>query len=154
MSLKIKFKKLREDAIIPTRAHKDDAGYDVYVPENTVIRNGRNLIDLGFAIEMPHGVEAQIRPRSGFQLKGIEGIDFDGRGYRYDADVKLGTVDAGYRGSVGVIIKNYEYIDFIVKKGTRIAQLVFNHVLDVEFEETELLIGEDRGGGFGHTGAR
>lgn len=152
MSLKIKFNKLRDDAIIPTRAHKDDAGYDVYVPEDTVIRKGRNLIDLGFAIEMPHGVEAQVRPRSGFQLKGVEGIDSDGKDHRYDADVKLGTVDAGYRGSIGVVVKNYEHTDFVIKKGTRIAQLVFNQVLDVEFEEAEELSGEDRGGGFGHTG--
>lgn len=153
MSLKVKFKKLREDAIMPTKAHNDDAGYDVYVPEDVVIKSGRNLIDLGFAIEMPHGVEAQIRPRSGFQLKGIEGIDKEGDKGNFDADVKLGTIDAGYRGPVGVVVKNYDF-KFTIQKGTRIAQLVFNNVLDVDFEETEELSGDDRGGGFGHTGAK
>ena len=153
----MKVKLLSPGAKVPTRAEKGAAGYDLYVPCNFVINPGRNLIKLDISIELKFETQAQISPRSGFSLKGIEGYlleDMD-TPKRFDADVIIGTIDESYRGVVGVIIKSYESIPFIVKEGTKIAQMVISHYCNEPFEVVTELSKTERGeGGFGHTGTK
>lgn len=147
---------LSEGAKLPARASQFAAGYDLYVPKDVVINPGRNLVPLDIQIELPPNTEAQIRPRSGFSLKGIEGNTMLGYDLcRFDADVLLGTIDEDYRGNVGVIIKSYEPKSFIVKQGTRIAQMVISHYCSEQFELSTDLTATERGEqGFGHTGSK
>ena len=100
------------------------------------------LVPLGFAMEIPMGHEAQIRSRSGLALNhGIAVLN------------SPGTIDADYRGPVGVILVNHGSSDYTVRHGDRIAQLVFGPVIRAEFNETVSLDGTERGaGGFGSTG--
>lgn len=153
---------------MPKKATEGAAAFDLYVPEDVVLKNGRQIIDMKFSLELPHGYAATIQPRSGFSAKGLEAtkVFIDGSfsadaesGVRVDGDVIRGLVDEDYRGSVGVIvkasIKGHPYEKMAVKKGTRIAQMQIVEVPQVELIEVEELSETDRGeGGFGHTGAR
>ena len=144
----VKFVKLRRDAVLPEKKTDGAAGYDLYVPDNTLIRKGRNLIKLGIAIQMPSNMKAIIKPRSGFSLKGIIGVD----GKYHDADVLDGVIDCDYTGCIGVIVKSFEKEPFYIAAKERIAQLLFSNYIEVEFVEVESLDSTDRGdGGFGHT---
>ncbi len=102
----------------------------------------RGLIPTGLYIELPDGYEAQIRPRSGLALKkGISVLNTPG------------TIDADYRGEVGIILVNLSEQDFLVNHGERICQMVINKVETVVWNEVSSLEESDRGaGGFGHTG--
>ena len=102
----------------------------------------RVLIPTGLFLEIPHGYECQVRPRSGLSLKrGVSVLNTPG------------TIDADYRGEVGVILFNMSDTAFTVENGERIAQLVFAPVLQVEWDESESLSETERGaGGFGSTG--
>ena len=145
---------------MPKKATPFDAAYDVYVPEDTDLKIGRQRIDLKFRMELPHGMAAFIRARSGDPHKGIEATVVDLQGnendVRIDADVTTGLCDEKYRGTVGVII-NFNYFDDFCKRvylkaGTRIAQMQIVSVPDTEMVEAdELDMTDDRGGGFGHT---
>jgi dUTP pyrophosphatase len=145
----IKIKRLSEDALLPVKATDGAACFDLYVPKDTPICKGRNVVQLDLAIELPHGTYAEVRPRSGFSAKGMEDIT----GCRRDADVLHGIVDEDYRGNIGVIIRSEDY--FIIKKGTRIAQMLIGEYRQCEFAEVDDLSSTDRGeGGFGHTGTK
>lgn len=145
----IKIKKLSEDALLPRRATEGAACFDLYVPKETAIQKGRNVVPLDIAIELPEGTYAEIRPRSGFSAKGMEDIN----GCRRDADVLLGTIDEDYRGSVGVIVRSEDF--FVIGKGTRIAQMLIADYRQCEFVETDDLSSTDRQeGGFGSTGIK
>ena len=144
---------------MPKQSVEYSAGYDLYVPFDTVINRGRQAIPIGIKIGVPKGIDGHIRPRSGFSAKGMEGYTIPRfkwlkpKKKRFDADVTEGTVDSGYHDGIGVIIKNYDK-PFLIKKGTRIAQIVFSvHELP-QLHETDELEGYDRGGGFGHTGTK
>jgi dUTP pyrophosphatase len=102
----------------------------------------RKLIGTGLFIELSEGYEAQIRPRSGLALKsGITVLNTPG------------TIDADYRGEIGIILINLSNIDFIVNDGDRIAQMVINEYVKAEYVQVGSLNSTDRGaGGFGHTG--
>lgn len=102
----------------------------------------RTLVRTGLYIEIPMGFEAQVRPRSGLALKkGITVLN------------SPGTIDADYRGEIGVILVNISQNPFVVEDGDRIAQLVFAQVSQAEWEITEELTDTNRGkGGFGSTG--
>lgn len=102
----------------------------------------RKLITTGLFIELPEGYEAQIRPRSGLALKhGISVLNTPG------------TIDADYRGEIGVILVNLSNEEFIVKDGERICQMIINKHETISFKVVELLNDSERGaGGFGHTG--
>ncbi len=104
----------------------------------------RKLIPTGLSIALPEGYEAQVRPRSGLALKkGIGVLN------------SPGTIDADYRGEIGVILVNLSSEDFVVEDGERIAQMVVARHETVEWEEAELLDDTERGaGGFGHTGKK
>ena len=156
--------------ILPTKATSGSAAYDLYVPEDVVVTwSRRQVINLKFCLEIPQGYAATIQPRSGFSAKGIEAEEHftqeDGS-IRHDivrlnGDVVRGLIDSDYRGEVGVILryisphsycKNCRYI---IKKGTRIAQMQIVEVPQVELVEVEELSETDRGeGGFGSTGTK
>lgn len=160
----MKVKLLSKNARLPQKATDYSAGFDLYVPANTVINPGRNIVPLNISMAIPLGLEGQIRPRSGFSAKGMEGYPYvdesstnntKGAPGRYDADVLLGTIDSDYRGCVGVLVNSHESSPFIISKGTRIAQLVIAPYTIVGMEETSTLDETIRGdGGFGHTGAK
>lgn len=163
----VKIKKLSDEAIMPKRATEGSVAYDVFVPEDTVVKKGRQVIPLGFAIELPNcNYEAKIEPRSGFSSKGMEGYErrivHEGvskrmeyiavQPDRFNADVLVGKIDSDYRGEVGVIIKNDDDREFIIEAGTRIAQMTFYNVPETVLTEVEELTETDRKGGFGSTG--
>lgn len=104
----------------------------------------RALIPTGLFLELPAGFEAQIRPRSGLSLKkGITVLN------------SPGTIDADYRGEVGVILVNLSQDDFLVEDGERICQMVIAAHIQATWEEVDELGETERGaGGFGHTGKR
>lgn len=167
--MKVKFLKLTEGARLPEKATAGSAAYDLYLPKDVFVVPGRQVIPLGFAMEMENGYEALIDSRSGFASKGMEGyaayrkfeetpineIDTsDINPSRFDCDVIQGKIDADYRLGVGVIIHNRDSRTFILKAGTRIAQMTFHKVEDVEWVETDTLSETDRDGGFGSTGVK
>ena len=136
-------KRIHPDAILPAYAHPSDAGMDVSSVEELVVpAGGRALLHTGLVIGLPDGYEAQIRPRSGLALKhGVTVLNTPG------------TIDAGYRGEVGVILANFGADDFTVKKGDRIAQLVIAPVTQAQVCEVREVDATDRGAdGFGSTG--
>lgn len=102
----------------------------------------RRLVPTGLCMELPAGYEAQVRPRSGLALKkGITLLNTPG------------TIDADYRGEIGVIMVNLSQEDFEIQDGDRIAQMVISRYEQVEWEMVEVLEETARGaGGFGHTG--
>ncbi len=102
----------------------------------------RCLVKTGLHIELPEGYEAQIRPRSGLAYKhGISIVN------------SPGTIDADYRGEIGVLLVNLSDTDFVIEDGERIAQMVVAKHERVAWEEVECLNESERGaGGFGHTG--
>lgn len=136
-------KRIHKDAIIPYKAHESDAGFDLCSVEEQLIKSGESgLIPTGIQLELPPQTEAQIRPRSGLALK-----------HSLTVLNSPGTIDAGYRGELKVIMINHGKEDFIVKKGMRIAQMVIAPVLEVALEEVEELSNSSRDlGGFGSTG--
>ena len=144
---------------MPKQSVEYSAGYDLYVPFDTIVKKGRQTIPLGIKMGLPQGIDGHIRPRSGFSIKGMEGYTiprfkwFKPKKKRFDADVIEGTVDCGYVNEINVIINNHDK-PFVIEGGTRIAQIVFNkHELPV-LMETDELKGFDRGGGLGHTGTK
>ena len=144
---------------MPKQSVEYSAGYDLYVPFDTIVKKGRQTIPLGIKMGLPQGIDGHIRPRSGFSIKGMEGYTiprfkwFKPKKKRFDADVIQGTIDCGYLNEINVIINNHDK-PFVIEGGTRIAQIVFNkHELPV-LMETDELKGFDRGGGLGHTGTR
>lgn len=146
--------------MMPKKATPFDAAYDVYVPKDLEVREGRQVIDLGFSLEMPHGMGAFIRARSGFMAKGVDAMMeyWDGAKVpvRLDAFTPTGLIDSGYRGTLGVVLVVNHLDGFqkrvFISKGTRIAQLQFVAVPSTDLVEAEELdMTDDRGGGFGHT---
>ena len=130
---------------LPEYKTLDSAGADLLaaVSEPVVLEPGqRTLIPTGLAIALPRGFEAQVRPRSGLALKnGITCLNTPG------------TIDADYRGEVGVILANLGQEPFTVERGMRIAQIVLARVVQLEWKEVDTLPESDRGtGGFGSTG--
>lgn len=141
--MKLSFKRIHPDAVLPSYAHPGDAGMDVRSVEDLVIpAGGRVLVHTGLVAVIPEGYELQVRSRSGLALKsGVAVLN------------SPGTVDAGYRGEIGVILANFGDGGFAVKKGDRVAQLVAAPVTVAEIFETDSVDATDRGaGGFGSTG--
>ena len=139
----LRFRKVHPDAVLPSYAHPSDAGMDVRSVEDLVIAPGRRaLVRTGLVMLLPPLYEAQVRPRSGLALKsGVTVLNTPG------------TIDSGYRGEVGVILVNFGEVDFQVKKGDKIAQIVIAPVTQPTIVETDEVDETDRGsGGFGSTG--
>jgi len=132
---------------LPEYATADSAGLDLLaaVDETRMLDPGaRMLVPTGLAIALPAGFEAQVRPRSGLALKnGITVLN------------SPGTVDADYRGEVGVILANLGAEPFAIARGARIAQMVIAPVTRIAWDEVAELPATARGaGGFGSTGVR
>ncbi len=130
---------------LPHYQTEHSAGVDLYaaVDHATVIHPGKwSLIPTGIAVAIPEGYEGQVRPRSGLALKHGIGM-LNGPG----------TIDADYRGEIGIILFNFSDRPFTVERGDRIAQLVFAKLERARFEQVDQLSETARGaGGFGHTG--
>lgn len=143
--VKVRCVKLRAQAVVPGYMTAHAAGMDLHaaLDEAVVLPPGaRTLIPTGLALEIPPGYEGQVRPRSGLALKqGIALVNAPG------------TIDADYRGEVGIIVINHGDQPVTFAPGDRIAQLVIAPVTRVVFEEvTELGETGRAAGGFGHTG--
>ena len=143
--LKVKIVRLNQNAAVPAYATRHAAGMDISACLDeplTVAPFTTELVPTGFAIELPEGYEAQLRPRSGLALR-----------HMISLPNTPATIDADYRGEVKVILINYGKEPFTVNHGDRIAQMVVARVDHVVFEEVEGLSETMRGaGGFGHTG--
>ena len=144
MTLKVLITRLDESVPVPRYAKPGDAGADICTRIDLTIEPGeRVLAPTGLSIALPDGYAAFVHPRSGLAIKhGVSMVNTPG------------TVDAGYRGELQIILINHDLREPIsFKKGDRIAQLVIQKVERAEFVEVETLPGTDRGsGGFGSTG--
>jgi dUTP pyrophosphatase len=135
----------RSDHSLPTYESYASAGMDLraYINDPITLRPmERVIVKTGLFMELPDGFEAQVRPRSGLAAKkGITVLNAPG------------TIDADYRGEIGVILINLSNEDFIIKKGERIAQMVISKHERIQWDEVEILEESLRGeGGFGSTG--
>lgn len=132
---------------LPYYASTGASGADVkaFISENIILPAGSSrLIPTGLRLAIPHGYEIQVRPRSGLALK-----------HQITVLNTPGTIDADYRGEVGIILINMGKEDFTITPGLRIAQLVLAPVVQATFVHAEELAETVRGtGGFGHTGTR
>ncbi len=133
----------RAGARLPERAHPGDAGLDLFATADLDLPPGEaRLVGTGLAVELPPGTEGQIRPRSGLALR-----------HAVTVLNAPGTIDAGYRGEVGVLLVNHGRQAFRVQQGMKVAQLVVTPVVEVEVVEAQTLSDTSRaGGGFGSTG--
>lgn len=134
-------KRLTQTAILPTKAHADDVGYDLYSDEDALIpAHTRAVIKTGLAIRVPSDCYGRIAPRSGLATK-------------YEIDVGAGVIDKGYRGHVMICLINSSNKDFEVMYGMKIAQLICEKVSYPEMREVSELDSTIRGNsGFGSSG--
>jgi dUTP pyrophosphatase len=137
----VNLKKLDEDAIIPTKANRLDAGYDLYAFHGTILqKHAHKLIKTGISMAIPEGYVGLIWPRSGMA-------------YKHGIDVFAGVIDSSYRGEIGVVLYNSQYSNYSIEKGDRIAQILFQKVEDFDLHVVENLDDTSRGvGGFGSSG--
>src|SRR5699024_1373043 len=160
---KVGFKRLSSEAIIPTKAHDTDSGFDLYAAEDVIIEPGdTKIVPTNIAVQLPEGMEAQVRPRSGVTAK-------------TKLRVQLGTIDNGFTGGIGIIVDNIStdvwsnaprridnsyheelrghHKGYIIRKGDKLAQLIVQHLPQVEAEEIEYLTKTERGiKGYGSSG--
>ena len=133
------------DIPLPSYSTPGSAGLDLLAAiekERQIVPGERFLVPCGICLALPEGFEAQIRPRSGLALKhGISIVN------------SPGTIDADYRGEIGVILINYGHEVFVVRRGMRIAQMVVAPIVFANLEQVETLPNTSRGKkGFGSTG--
>jgi|TARA_B110000116_G_C16778787_1_gene557190 dUTP pyrophosphatase len=142
----VKYKKIREHAIVPSYQSEHAAGMDLYSANEdpiTIDPGEIALIPLGFAMALPDNYEAQVRPRSGLGSK-----------FGVTLPNAPGTIDADYRGEVSVPLINHGKEPFVVETNMRIAQMIVAPVVQASFEVVEELDETLRGaGGFGSTGS-
>lgn len=141
--LTIKVKLVRAITKLPEKKTSGAAGFDLISAVDTVIKPETfQGVPTGIAIELPKSIEAQVRPRSGLSMNHGIGILNS-----------PGTIDSDYRGEIIIILFNFSKKNFIIKKGDRIAQLVFSKLANVKLKKAPYLSATKRGSsGFGHTG--
>jgi dUTP pyrophosphatase len=138
MALNIKIKKVRQEAIIPTKAHTTDAGYDLYA-SSCRYENGLVCYGTGIAVEIPEGYVGLVFPRSSIANTHLA------------LSNSVGVIDSGYRGEIKAKFRKGGARGYNV--GDRIAQLIIIPYPEITFEEVEELAGSDRGeGGYGSSG--
>jgi dUTP pyrophosphatase len=133
-----------EDLPLPRYMTEHAAGLDIFAAvgqEVSILPGQREMIPTGLAIALPEGYEAQIRPRSGIAWKhGVTLVNAPG------------TIDADYRGEIGILLINHGDQTFVVRRGDRIAQMIVQRVCRVQWDVHPELNPTGRGdGGFGHT---
>ena len=142
--LSVSVQRLDPDLPLPATARNGDAGVDLYARENATIaaKGGRILMPTGLAIAIPLGFAGFVVPRSGLALKhGITLVNTPG------------IIDSGYRGELKVVMINTDpIVDYVVTRGDRIAQILIQRIETIDWNVVDNLDGEDRGGGFGHSG--
>lgn len=154
--MKIKIKRLSENAVLPVKAHATDAGFDLTATSCTIDENGAMVYGTGIAVEIPDGYVGLVFPRSSIAKKDIVLSNC------------VGVIDSGYRGEVMAKFKPTNYFNYyedcgrIVERphdggiygiGERIAQLIIMPIPEIEFEEAEELSDSERGiGGYGSSG--
>lgn len=142
--IEVQVLQLDPDMELPERARHGDAGVDLRAREDAFLApgGGRALVATGIAVAIPMGFAGFVLPRSGLALHhGITVVNAPG------------LIDSGYRGELKVVLLNTDPTrPYRVNRGDRIAQLVFQRVEDVAWTLVETLDGDDRGGGFGHSG--
>lgn len=168
-----------EGGIMPTKAHKNDAAYDVFTKCDYLVESEkRYAIPLGFKMKLPEGKAAIIQPRSGLSLKGIpatieithenQGFSLDEHGewvkrkeIRLDADVNIGLIDSNYTGEVSALVSVHlchlhtSLYNTYIAKGTKIAQMRIVDIPDVRIVEGIVENNSERGSnGFGSTGEK
>ena len=141
MQPKIYFKRLNDNAVLPTRGSEFAAALDMYSVESVTILTGEfRSIKTGISVAIPEGHYGRIAPRSGLAAK-------------FGIDVLAGVVDSDYRGELGVVLANFGQNDFEIKQGDRIAQFIIEKIILPEPVFVEDLPQTNRGeGGFGSTG--
>ena len=139
-SIKVPVKKMFDNAKIPTRANKTDAGFDLYSSEKVTIPVGSTvLVSTGICMAIPKGYVGLIWDRSSMGVKGI---------HRY-----AGVIDSGYRGHIKVCLHNATNEIYNISYGDRIAQMIFQEIPKFDLVETDSLDDTERGsGGFGSSG--
>ena len=143
---KVLIQRLDKELPLPQYAKPGDAGLDVYARIDCTLAPGqRALVPTGIAIALPEGYVCLAHPRSGLAVK-----------YGVSIVNTPGTIDAGYRGEIQINLINHDLQnDFEIKRGDRIAQLVFQKFEHAQFEEVDVLPESERGtGGFGSTGGK
>lgn len=138
----LSIKRLTSTAIIPDKAHSDDAGFDLYSDEeNVVILPGkRKCVKTGIAVKIPDDCYGRIAPRSGLSVN-------------YEIDVGAGVIDKNYRGEILVCLINFSDKPFIATRGMKIAQLICEKILYPIIKTVETLDETNRGtDGFGSSG--
>jgi dUTP pyrophosphatase len=137
----IKVKKLDNKAIIPTRTNDTDAGWDLYaITDRNLQPQQRVTYRTGISLEIPDGMVGLIWPRSGLSVN-------------HGSDILAGVVDSGYRGEIQVCLLNCGHKRIDIKRGDRIAQILFQEIPNIQLEEVTLLTNSDRGeNGFGSSG--
>jgi dUTP pyrophosphatase len=142
--LRVDVQRLDPEMPLPAYAHPGDAGIDLHARESIVIPcgGGRVLMPTGIAIAIPLGWAGFVLPRSGLALRhGLSVVN------------SPGLIDSAYRGELKVVLINTDPTDdYEVTRGDRVAQLVLQRVGEVTWNEVDELSGDDRGGGFGHSG--
>ena len=139
--MKIKIKKLSEDAKLPTYAHFDDAGVDLYAVADVNMKPGERVqIPTGLAMELPVGYVGLIWDKSGLS-------------HRQGLKTLGGVLDSGYRGEILIGMINLSDEDYKIEKGHKVAQMIIQEKITAEFEEVDRLDESERGaGGIGSTG--
>lgn len=138
--MEVRIKRLSPEAVMPSKAHPSDAGFDLYAIEDKCIEpRGRMLLDTGIALDIPIGYCGLVTGRSGNTIKrGLVG--------------QLGIIDSGYYGSIGIMAFNETDDTISVKKGDRVGQIIIVPHLPLDFKESDDFTVVNRGGGFGSTG--
>ena len=138
----LKIEKVDKDLDFPGYAREKDSGFDVRSTIDYILVPGESkLIKIGIKIELPDGFEAQLRPRSGIAYKSVVTVLNS-----------PGTIDKHFLDEIGVILINHGNNEFRIKRNDRIAQMVIAPVAYCDLVEVEEVGGDDRGGGFGHSG--
>ncbi len=138
--MKVHVKKLKQNAMLPRKYNKLDAAFDLYSNETVSIRPSETIIvHTGISMEIPQGYYGQIKGRSSMAAKGIF--------------VTGGVIDSGYRGEIMIILNSTSSKSYSIEMGDRVAQIVFQKVIDCTIIEVqELDDANDRGGGLGSSG--
>jgi dUTP pyrophosphatase len=142
--MQIRIQRIHPQAILPSYAHgpEEDAGMDLHAVEDTVLEPlAPRLVPTGLTIEVPPGLEAQVRPRSGLALK-----------HAITIPNAPGTIDPGYRGEIRVILLNLGREPYTIHAGDRIAQMIVARYEPVEWLESGLSDSTRGAGGFGSSG--